>query len=182
MSRCIRSALASCGGALGITLFSVLLGLGVNLLREQPVTWWNPPAPRQSTDSGACGTGNQVKANHPHSISQIKARQAWGKPGVAFVDAREELAFRKQRISGALQLPLENLDQKAQRTIERLLEYSVVVVYCDALACACSSQLAEILRTKYALKNVKVLEGGIGDWTKNNYPTQRGAEKSRIQP
>ena len=155
-----------------IVVAGVLLGLAVNQLRRSPLPWWAPKQVELSAPSQylACGSDNEVKPEASGTISQSRARALLGSNDTIFVDARMPNKFASSHIRGAINLPEERIGVESQKTMEKLLRYRTVVVYCDSKACACSAQLAWILRTRYQMQNVHVLERGLGGWIRNQYP------------
>lgn len=150
------------------------IGLAVNQLRRAPIAWWAPKSVEVNSPTKflACGSDNEVKPEASGTISLIAARKLLGTKGTIFVDARDPNQYASSHIKGAINLPETKVGVETQGTIEKLLQYENVVVYCDSKACACSAQLAWILRSRYQMKNVHVLERGLGGWLRSQYPVE----------
>lgn len=86
------------------------------------------------------------------------------------LDARNSESYRTEHIKGAISLPLSDVDEKAEQTLNKNDE---IIVYCSSFSCTASSTEVEKLR-KMGFKNIKHYAGGIKDWKKADYPTEKG--------
>jgi len=107
-------------------------------------------------------------------ISPNSAVKAFKKNKAVFVDARYEKYFKKSHISGAVNIPADQMDDKA---IDFLNSYpdknQLFIVYCDGKECDLSLKVKNFLN-ELGYKNVKILIDGWGIWQRNNYPADKG--------
>jgi rhodanese-related sulfurtransferase len=85
-------------------------------------------------------------------------------PGTLLLDARIAAAYRQGHIPGALSLPLGEFAAAFPALEPRLRRARLLVVYCSAVTCSDSSDLAARLRVA-GLKDLLVYRGGMADWT-----------------
>ncbi len=85
------------------------------------------------------------------------------------VDARSAPSYKDEHLPGAISLPLEEVDEKAERVLS---EDDEIVVYCSSFSCTASRNEVERLK-EMGFKNVKHYAGGIKDCKKAGYPTER---------
>ena len=89
--------------------------------------------------------------------------QEW--PGLRLlVDARSEVAFRRQHIPGALPLSEVQWEERLPAVIQAWQPGARVVVYCDNLGCESSQAVARRLRRELGINDVFVLKGGWNAW------------------
>lgn len=87
-----------------------------------------------------------------------------------FVDLRAPDEFKKDRITGAISLPLKDLESQYEQKIPHS---GRVVLYCS---CAPAEEGASFrLLRDNGYRNVTVLVGGISEWRKLGYPIETGA-------
>ena len=85
------------------------------------------------------------------------------------VDARGAESHRDEHIRGAISLPVDKVDEKADQMLSKNDE---IIVYCSSFSCPASVKEVKKLKEK-GFKNVKHYAGGIKDWKKAGYPTER---------
>ncbi|MDB9528954.1 rhodanese-like domain-containing protein [Oscillatoria sp. CS-180] len=101
--------------------------------------------------------GKQAEPN------ELLERLNWGEPALTIADVRDRTEFNKERITGAVPMPMDQLPQSA----EPLLEYNRdIYVYGDNAA-----QAAGQLR-QAGFKSVSVLQGGLAAWKAIGGPTE----------
>lgn len=88
---------------------------------------------------------------------------------VLWVDARNELAFRRDAIPGAVNLNEERWDDLFPEFLARWAPGRLVVVYCDD-RCVASQEVARRLRGDFQIENVFVLRGGRKSWSAKPSP------------
>ena len=89
--------------------------------------------------------------------------QEW--PGLRLlVDARSEVAFRRQHISGAFPLSEAQWEARLPAVIQAWQPGARVAVYCDNAGCEASQAVARRLRRELGINDVFVLKGGWGAW------------------
>ncbi|MCA9668224.1 MAG: rhodanese-like domain-containing protein [Myxococcales bacterium] len=141
--------------ALALALVFAGVGLGVNKLRGAlPLV---APLPYESDCPEKIDTSPTVSAARAIKLLTDKA--------VAFIDVREEEAFKRQHLPGARSMPMSFTMPPTADEVAPLKKYRAVVVYCDTPEDRMARMQAERLR-KHGLSAVKVLAGGIGAWRK----------------
>jgi 3-mercaptopyruvate sulfurtransferase SseA len=88
---------------------------------------------------------------------------------VAWVDPRSEEEFRKERIAGAILLPLD----RARDDHEPLREYDVLIVYGNDFNSPRAAAVAKLL-IEHRHRDVRVLRGGLRAWNAAGYPVESG--------
>jgi rhodanese-related sulfurtransferase len=92
------------------------------------------------------------------------------------IDARKALAFDKERIPGAVNLPHREMDEHTTGGFDRDILYAV---YCDGIGCNASTKGA--LNMAKLGFNVRELIGGIEWWKFDGYETE-GTQKTTGLP
>ena len=85
------------------------------------------------------------------------------------IDARDTKEFGKEHIPGAVSLPSDRL---AKNVLVQRRKSETFVTYCTDLQCDESARAAKKLE-RYGFKNVLELRGGLEDWKKAGFPTER---------
>ena len=86
-------------------------------------------------------------------------------PGLRLlVDARSEVAFRRQHIPGAFPLGEAQWEERLPAFIKAWQPGARVVVYCDNAGCQASQAVARRLRRELGIADVFVLKGGWSAW------------------
>jgi rhodanese-related sulfurtransferase len=80
-----------------------------------------------------------------------------------FVDARPQNQFAQGHISGALSLPLQEVDRYFVETAEQLGGAKTIITYCDGESCELSHDLALFLKDM-GFEDVRVLVNGWSVW------------------
>ncbi|HEU4941617.1 MAG TPA: rhodanese-like domain-containing protein [Gaiellaceae bacterium] len=87
------------------------------------------------------------------------------------VDALAPMSYARSRLPGAINLPLEWVDERAPRRIPDL--GTEVVVYCVDLECDSSVSVGERL-VSLGYRNVRHYAEGKAGWLKAGLPLERG--------
>jgi rhodanese-related sulfurtransferase len=85
------------------------------------------------------------------------------------IDARGHEAYAKEHLPGALSIPSDHLGEHLLREHKKDRTF---VTYCSNLECEASTIAAQKL-DKYGFKNVLEFKGGLEDWKKAGYPTEK---------
>ncbi|MEP0913345.1 rhodanese-like domain-containing protein [Leptolyngbya sp. GB1-A1] len=101
-------------------------------------------------------------------VYDLKARLDWGEPALTIIDVRDRSAFQLSHLLGAINMPLEELLDRALTSLERTRD---IYVYSDINEEA--AEAAAILRTAGYL-NVSELQGGLPAWKAVGYPIESG--------
>ncbi len=90
-----------------------------------------------------------------------------------FIDLREPEEFKRERLSGAISIPLKDLQSQFEAKIPHT---GRVVLYCSCPPG--NNQEGESFRflRDQGYKNVTVLAGGISEWRKLGYPIETGPQ------
>jgi rhodanese-related sulfurtransferase len=88
------------------------------------------------------------------------------------VDALAPMSYARSHLPGAINLPLEWVDDRASRRIPE--PDTEIVVYCIDAACGSSVLVAERLRS-LGYTNVRHYLEGKADWTAAGLPLEGGA-------
>jgi rhodanese-related sulfurtransferase len=148
-----------------IVALAVTIALGVNHLREAGIPLvadWSPSARLQA----ASGTDNLV-IPMPQAIASHQAGEA------IFVDARSPDQFAAGHISGAINVPFEEVYDYIERIFKAVPGYdALVIAYCDGEACDLSEELIFLLRD-LGYSNARVLINGWTLWRSHGYPIEK---------
>ena len=101
------------------------------------------------------------------AVNATEATQLYNRDAAVFVDIRNENAFQKSHLPGAINIPLEHID-KHQDRLKRFTDRSIIV-YCD------TGQ--RTLKAVQALQaqgwsDVQQLRGGLNGWRDASLPTE----------
>lgn len=105
-------------------------------------------------------------------ISAYQALDLWQNRRATFIDARSPGLFAEGHIPFAVNLPESDPDKEAlfdRAAIDRRLP---VVVYCSGGSCIDSIHLADWLRARKALDDVRVFQGGWREWVELGFPIE----------
>ncbi|MGD0863119.1 MAG: rhodanese-like domain-containing protein [Candidatus Limnocylindrales bacterium] len=109
--------------------------------------------------------GSFVQNRHP---ADLYADIVAGTPDLVIVDARYPETYAVEHLPGAINLPWRDLDEAGTAHLSREALY---VVYCWNASCHASTRTAQ--RLEALGFKVKELHGGLQDWKKQGYPTER---------
>ena len=98
-------------------------------------------------------------------------------PRLQVVDARSARTYDEGHIPTAINLPADELPMCLAR-VDELSAETVFVVYCDALACASSLEVAQAM-TRMGLEDVRVMPGGWKAWIADGRPVEARRSPSR---
>jgi rhodanese-related sulfurtransferase len=109
--------------------------------------------------------GSFVDDRHPEDLyADIVA----GVANLVVVDARYPESYAVEHLPGAVNMPWRDLNEESTAHLSREALY---VVYCWNASCHASTKTAQRLES-LGFK-VKELHGGLQDWKKQGYPTER---------
>ena len=95
-----------------------------------------------------------------------------GADELVLVDALAPMSYARSHLPGAINLPLEWVDERAPRRIPDL--GTEIVVYCIDVQCDSSVRVGERLRS-LGYTNVRHYAEGKADWTAAGLPLEGGA-------
>ena len=117
-------------------------------------------------------------ADHDGDTLEIpleEARQLFDRKGAKFLDARPRPQYRRGHISGALNLPWQDVTDAFTDIAAQLADGDTIITYCDGDSCRLSHDLAMFLRDMgYA--DVRVLVNGWTVWQDTGLPTENAGE------
>lgn len=93
------------------------------------------------------------------NLTQVKS---WG-GAVLWVDARPDAEFASGHIANAVSLNFDNWQDQFPKFLDNYSPDRRVVVYCSAISCQLSREIAEKLRSN-GITNAYFLEGGWEAW------------------
>jgi rhodanese-related sulfurtransferase len=140
-----------------------LIALMVNYWREVPLPLigdWSVAT--RLTDKGG---------KNP-AISLDEAKQLFDRKAARFLDARPQPQYRDGHISGALNLPWQDVANAFTDIAAQLDEKDSIITYCDGESCELSHDLAMYLQDM-GFANVRVLVNGWTVWQNAGFPTQK---------
>jgi rhodanese-related sulfurtransferase len=146
----------------GVALF---LGIGVNAVRRDGLSWAPPPSREPGIDAeGFFGL------SLPETVR-------WVQQGKGVVlDARSQAAWKAGRIPGAWPLPLERADEAFEHLRPFLTRpEEPLLVYCASAGCDESLHLARFLREQ-GYQAVAIVSEGFSAWKAAGLPVERSDE------
>lgn len=127
-------------------VFPILLGVLSAAFHPQRASWRAPDP-----------VGNEVT---------LSAIDQWME-SVIWVDARSEGEYTKGHIPSAIWLSPEYFDANLEQLLNRWMPGERIVVYCDALQCDASHEVADRLLNEIGLPEVYVLYEGWKSWKRS---------------
>jgi rhodanese-related sulfurtransferase len=110
--------------------------------------------------------GSFVNDRHP---ADVYADIVAGTPNLVVVDARYPETYVREHLPGAISMPWRKIDEASTA---HLSHEALYVIYCWNAGCHASTKTAQRLAS-LGFK-VKELHGGLQDWKKQGFPTERG--------
>lgn len=128
-------------------------------------------AVQSAKDSATAPLPNPPELKAQSAPRDLKARLEWGEPALTIVDIRDREAFNEERITGAVNMPLSQLVENAENSVERVRDLYIYGGSDDEAAQAASS-----LRNA-GFTSVAVLQGGLAGWKAIQGPTEGNRAK-----
>lgn len=144
-----------------LLLMATVLGLAINAVRRDPLPY-DLPAATLSTRSGA-----QI-------VFLSEARRLFEEGNYVFVDTREEAAFLREHIEGALSLPARDF-AALYPELTVWTGGQPLLLYGASGNLLSADDVAQQLRAAGML-DVRMLAEGLGEWKARGYPTATGAD------
>ena len=91
-------------------------------------------------------------------VHDLKSRLEWGQPGFTIIDVRDRHTYNYSRITGAMQIPLDQLVQRAKFSLHKQRS---IYVYGDNDAQA--AEAAQMLRAA-GFNDAVEIKGGLTAW------------------
>ncbi len=170
--------------ATGFTLVSLVLGLTGNWIHPKQVTisWHRPPV-QYAPDTVLTQNLPDVKVGSEKEIfnsdgeikivSTKQVRKILSNNGAILLDARSPEAFREETISGAINLPIEQLFDY-EKELQTLPKDKWLICFCSDEMCDLGNMLAMELQN-YGFTRIVYYKAGLEDWKAHQLPTTKGA-------
>ncbi|NJK74293.1 MAG: rhodanese-like domain-containing protein [Microcoleus sp. SU_5_6] len=110
------------------------------------------------------------------SSHDLKSRLDWGEPGLTIVDVRDRESFNNSHITGALPMPMEDLVERAQSSLEPIRD-----IYIYGETDEQTAEAANLLRNA-GFRKVAELKGGIPAWKQIDGPIDGAIEHDNPGP
>lgn len=91
-------------------------------------------------------------------VHDIKLSLQWGQPAFTIIDVRDRHTYNYSRITGAIQIPLDELVQRAQFALQKQRQ---IYIYGESDTQA--GYAVQLLRAA-GFNNASVLRGGLTAW------------------
>jgi rhodanese-related sulfurtransferase len=137
-----------------------LVGLGVNLIRQKPLTW-TYIAPRELEVHG-------VKIP---LIDEKAAHRFFGADRTVFVDARKKEDYYESHVQGAIFLDPDEKEEQFRSLQPLLPEGAHIILYCYGPECDMAEQDADFL-AQLGYKKMMIMTSGFRAWKKAGYPVE----------
>ena len=146
--------------AMGIVLFSVVVGLLYNLLSPTGIPLLAMP---EEEENGW----------EKYAISLEMAWEKYNSGEALFLDARSADDYSAGHIRGALNFPADDFESQLPQIFDLLIGDREVITYCGGEECHSSTDLADALRAAGCVK-VWVFYSGWVSWKEIGYPVEYG--------
>ena len=121
------------------------------------------------------GSVSPAQGETPLPLGLMQVKDFFDEREAAFVDAREETAYGRGHIAGAVSLPASDLATGLGRFRKEVPVSSLIVVYCNGFGCHDSMTVGtKLLEAGY--RSVFVYEGGFPEWQAAGYPVEKRGE------
>jgi 3-mercaptopyruvate sulfurtransferase SseA len=170
----MKSFLKELAGGIVLMIVAAVIGIGVNAARPQGL-----PLIQKGEAVATAQQGSPVdttKAVEPTAkgaidIAEMK-RQFDGKTAV-ILDARAPDEYEAGHIPGSINIPHDEIPKYQDVLTKEVSNDAHVICYCRGPDC----DFADLLATELKIigwQDVSVFSGGWEEWTKANYPTEKG--------
>jgi rhodanese-related sulfurtransferase len=115
------------------------------------------------------GVSSPLSGNHaPVLIPLDEARGFFDSGEALFIDARHEFDYKLGHIKGAMNIPLQELDERKE-LISAIAKDKLLIIYCDGAECNSSIELSsKLFQSGYS--NVRIFFGGWREWEAAGLP------------
>jgi rhodanese-related sulfurtransferase len=107
----------------------------------------------------------------PLPLGLMQVKELYDRKEIIIVDAREGKSYAEGHISGAISLPLADIDQQLSGFTKGVPPGAMIVVYCNGFDCHDSMTLGKRL-LQGGFQQVYIFEGGYPEWRDAGYPVQ----------
>ncbi|MBS3731406.1 MAG: rhodanese-like domain-containing protein [Desulfobacterales bacterium] len=149
-----------------IVIIAALPALAVNALRPDGIALvsdWSPAARLE-----AATDGSNMMIPMEQAVSFHESREA------VFIDTRSPEAFSEGRITGAINIPENDIFDRLAGLMDAVPDKNrILVVYCKKAPCPLSQELVRLLKDM-GYENARFLENGWAGWQDRGYPAAEG--------
>ena len=120
--------------------------------------------------------GEIVQTGRPREVGNVSAAEAIrlrSDPNVVFVDARMRPQFERERVAGAVGIPLLSPYLQKKRAVAALPADAHVILFCESKDCPWARALGSGPLFRH-FPRVSVLDGGLYDYQNAGGPTEAG--------
>ncbi|MGL5065051.1 MAG: rhodanese-like domain-containing protein [Microcoleus sp.] len=110
------------------------------------------------------------------SSHDLKSRLDWGEPALTIIDVRDRESFNNSHIMGALPMPMDELVERAQSSLEPIRD-----IYIYGESDEQTAEAAKLLR-EAGFRKVAELKGGIPAWKQIDGPIDGAVEHDNPGP
>jgi rhodanese-related sulfurtransferase len=97
-------------------------------------------------------------------------------PSLVVINVLDKQYYDDAHIAGSINIPLERLEEYAQKNLGKDTE---IVIYCGNYKCLASSEGAKML-SDLGFRRVWAYEGGTAEWKKFGYPVKGAAKENYL--
>ena len=109
------------------------------------------------------------RLNMKRISSEVLKKMMDNNEDFVLIDARVHEGYKKEHLPGAVSIPADHL---GERPLKQYKKDCTIVTYCSGWACESSTIAAQKL-DKYGFTNVLDFKGGLEDWKKAGYRTEK---------
>ncbi len=142
-------------GCLLVGLLSLIMGLGLNLLRASPLPLI-PPFLLASYEG----------------IDPAQAQKLTAEGKVLLLDSRDHLQYKKAHLPRALNLPVKDFSVLYPALAPLIPANGWIVIYGEGRLRPTERKLAYLFLAA-GEKRIKILDGGVRAWAQKGYPVER---------
>lgn len=139
------------------------VGLALNAAASKPLPWVYVP-PKYLDLAG-------IKVP---LIDEKEAMKQFELEGTIFVDTREDDAYAKGHVKGALLFPADNMEENFPSVQPLLSEESSLILYCYGPECEMAEKVGLFL-AQLGYKRMMIMTAGFPEWKKAGYPVGTSA-------
>lgn len=107
-----------------------------------------------------------MSSNLVTDAHDLKLRLEWGQPGFTIVDVRDRHTYNYGHITGAIQIPVEELAQKAKTSLHKQRH-----IYIYGVSDEQATHAVQLLKDS-GFADVAVIPGGLAAWKNVGGPTE----------
>lgn len=118
---------------------------------------------------GLLTSNSHIQSSSTLQVDFPAVYQIWKKGQAVFVDTRSVASFRRGHIPGAINMPINRVEQEL--SVLPTDKETLVITYCGSIECPNAYQLVNILWGR-GYENVKFFPRGLRGWQALGYPLE----------